>query len=563
MLTWVMLGLGVAWSPLLWAQSLTPRPDAGSIERDILRNIVPSAPIQPQPIEVPKTEVPASGGVTFKIKRFDVSGIKVMDKATVEVTLASWTDREIDLAELRRVIPAIEAVYQQEGWLARVSIPPQDIVDGVVRLEITEGLMGHLEISEPKALPISARRIEKTLAQGYVEQEPLNLIALEGALYILQTLPGVSADAALKASSAPNSTDVVATVKPGPAINGSAYVDNWGSTQTGALRGSVNLNWNNPTASGDQVATNLMATEGLRYGRLAFSLPVGYSGDRVGASYSQMYYTLLGTSGGLPGSGNAQVFGLDWSRPLFFSREAKFGAFAQLNRSQYSDFNGPELTKRVVQTGTLGLSGEWASSSKTTLFWRMGWAMGDVDLSPSVVNQALDETGLRTEGFFQKLTANLTLVHSLDKLGQLWFTVNGQQSNKNLDSSERMPLGGPMAVRAYPSSEAPGDDAVTASFEWRVPVSERIQLGAFYDWGTVRLNTSPVLGVRDSPNRYNLSGWGASVTFQVTPSTMFKASVARRIGPNPGSRLSEAGRLVDNDGSYQDTRVWVNLSHAF
>jgi hemolysin activation/secretion protein len=555
--------MGFAWAPWLLAQS-SPNlvPDAGSIQRDIQQSIQPKAPVQAQPIAVPSAPVAASGGVTFKVQRFEVQGGQVMDKAAMDALLAPWLDRELDLTELRRVVPVLEEAYQQLGWLAQVSLPPQDIQDGVVRLVVSEGLMGVLEIVDRSSLPISADRVEKTFGQSYVQGKPLNLRTLEGALNVVQALPGVDAAASLKAGSSPNTTDVVATIVQTPALDGSASLDNWGNARTGSDRANLNLNWNNPSAFGDQLSTNLMATQAISYGRFAYSVPVGYSGSRLGLSYSNMRYQLVGGDKDPVASGIARTEGVDWSRPLYYSRLAKVAASAQFNRSSYADTTNGYESKRQVQSAVLGLSGDWTSARRASVFWRMGWTHGNVDLSANPSNQKDDAEGLKTQGRYNKLNGNLTLVQVMDKGQQWWLTLNAQRSLKNLDSSDRMSLGGSQGVRAYPSSEGSGDEATTASLEWRIPVSDRLQWQVFYDWGSVRISKRPAVDNLPTPNRYSLSGWGVGLNYQLSPSTALKATAAQRIGGNPGARLSDSG-LVENDKSSQKSRYWLNLVHSF
>lgn len=558
-----ILGLGLTWMPWLCAQS-GPNwvPDAGSIQRDIQKSIPTQAPVQTQPIAVPAAPASASGGVTFKVQRFEVQGGQAMEKKAVDAVLAQWLNRELDLTELRRVVPALEDAYQQLGWLVQVSLPPQDIEEGVVRLVVSEGLMGVLEIVDRASLSISADRVEKTLGQAYVQGAPLNLRMLEGALNVVQTLPGVNASASLKAGSTPNTTDVVASLEQTPALDGSGSLDNWGHARTGSNRASLNLNWNNPSAFGDQLSTNLMATQAFQYGRVAYSVPVGYSGSRLGLSHSNMRYHLLGSVNDPVVSGIARTDGLDWSRPLFYSRLMRVAASAQFNRSQYADITNGFESQRQVQSGVLGLSGEWTSASKASIFWRMNWTHGDVDLSANPSNQSDDAEGLQTQGRYHKLNGNLTLVKAMDSGHQWWLTLNGQRSFKNLDSSERMSLGGAQGVRAYPSSEGSGDEAVTASLEWRIPFGDGLQWHVFYDWGTVRISKRPAVENLPIPNRYSLSGWGAGLNYQLSPVTTLKAMAARRIGGNPGARLSETG-MVENDSSNQKIRYWINLVHSF
>ena len=558
-----ILGLGLAWAPWSWAQSgANLAPDAGSIQRDIQKSIQPKPPVQTQPIAVPSAHVAASGGVTFKVQRFEVQGDQLLEKRVIDAVLAPWLGRELDLAELRRVVPALEEAYQKQGWLARVSLPPQDIQDGLVRLVVSAGLMGVLEIVDRGSLPISADRVERTFGQAYVQGTPLNLRVLEGALNVVQALPGVNASASLKVGSAPNSTDVVATIVQTPALDGTGSLDNWGHARTGSERASLNLNWNNPSAHGDQLSTNLMATAAVNYGRVAYSVPVGYSGSRLGLSFSQMNYFLLGGINDPVVSGVARTEGVDWSRPLFYSRLVKVAASAQVSRSSYSDTTNGFESQRQVQSGVLGLSGDWTSASRASVFWRLSWTYGDVDLSANPSNLKDDADGLKTQGRYQKFNGNLTFVQVMESGHQLWFTLNGQGSLKNLDSSDRMSLGGAQGVRAYPSSEGSGDEALTASLEWRIPVAEGLQWNMFYDLGAVRISKNPAVDNLPTPNSYTLSGWGAGLNYQVSSSTVLKATAAHRIGGNPGARLSESG-MVENDSSSVNSRYWINLVHSF
>jgi hemolysin activation/secretion protein len=560
----VIFGLGLASAPSWVRAQSGPNlvPDAGSIQRDIQKSMQPKPPVQTQAIAVPSAAVAASGDVTFRVQRFDVQGAQLMEKTAMDAVLAPWLDRELDLSELRRVVPALEEAYLKQGWLARVNLPPQDIQDGVVRLVVSAGLMGVLDIVDRASLPISADRVEKTFGQAYVEGTPLNVRVLEGALNVVQALPGVNASASLKAGSVPNATDVVATVVRTPALDGSGSLDNWGHARTGSERASLNLSWNNPSAHGDQLSTNLMATSAVNYGRVAYSVPVAYSGSRLGLSFSQMRYQLLGGVNDPVVSGVARTDGVDWSRPLFYSRLMKVAASAQVSRSSYADTTNGFESQRQVQSGVLGLSGDWTSASRASFFWRLSWTYGDVDLSANPTNQKDDAEGLQTQGRYQKLNGSLTFVQVMESGNQLWLTLNGQRSLKNLDSSDRMSLGGAQGIRAYPSSEGSGDEAFTASLEWRIPVVEGLQWQMFYDLGTVRVSKHPAVENLPTPNAYGLSGWGAGFSYQVSASTVLKATAAHRIGGNPGARLSESG-MVENDSSSQKSRYWINLVHSF
>ncbi|EWS62536.1 Heme/hemopexin transporter protein HuxB precursor [Hydrogenophaga sp. T4] len=76
-------------------------------------------------------------------------------------------------------------------------------------------------------------------------------------------------------------------------------------------------------------------------------------------------------------------------------------------------------------------------------------------------------------------------------------SVAGQVASTNLDSSEKMQLGGMYGVRAFPEGEASADQGAVLTLEARqlLPLSERVpgqaQLVAFVDAGSVTLNKNP------------------------------------------------------------------------
>ena len=87
----------------------------------------------------------------------------------------------------------------------------------------------------------------------------------------------------------PLTSQEIHTIVQTPALDGSGSLDNWGNARTGSDRASLNLNWNNPSAHGDQLSTNLMATQAVNYGRLAYSVPVGYRGARLGPCFIRVW----------------------------------------------------------------------------------------------------------------------------------------------------------------------------------------------------------------------------------------------------------------------------------
>jgi len=138
----------------------------------------------------------------------------------------------------------------------------------------------------------------------------------------------------------------------------------------------------------------------------------------------------------------------------------------------------------------------------------------------------------------------------------LYGEARGQLASKNLDSSEKMELGGAYGVRAYPEGEAYGDQGYILTLEARLrlaALSRRTlgewQAAVFVDNGSVTLNRS---AWAPGPNRRTLSAAGVGLTWANPRSFVVKVSYAVKLGDQP------ALSAPDRSG-----RLWVQLSKFF
>ena len=124
-------------------------------------------------------------------------------------------------------------------------------------------------------------------------------------------------------------------------------------------------------------------------------------------------------------------------------------------------------------------------------------------------------------------------------------SVSGRRASKNLDSAEKISLGGPFGVRAYPVGEAAGDDGYLATIELRYDVRQNmlpgsLSLSVFYDTGTVSINHDPYAA---GDNNRRLSGAGLGVTLTKPRNFEARLSYASKVG-NGGFNRSTPHHLI-------------------
>jgi hemolysin activation/secretion protein len=111
-----------------------------------------------------------------------------------------------------------------------------------------------------------------------------------------------------------------------------------------------------------------------------------------------------------------------------------------------------------------------------------------------------------------------------------------QFTNKNLDPSEKISLGGPNAVRAYPQGEGAGDNGYYATLElrYRLPLEESLPgsmvLAGYYDFGRTLLIKQPsaadIAGNAERLRR--IAGPGVGLNWEVPSNWYLRATLAFR-----------------------------------
>ena len=134
--------------------------------------------------------------------------------------------------------------------------------------------------------------------------------------------------------------------------------------------------------------------------------------------------------------------------------------------------------------------------------------------------------------------------------------LRGQVAFDNLDSSEKMELGGAYAVRAYPEGEAYGDTGYVATIEprldldrWTPGLPGRFQLIGFIDTGEVRYAYDPWFVGSTHTSR---SGFGGGLNWFGPHGITLRASYARRLGDQKVT-----------SGPDRSGRFWFQISKLF
>jgi hemolysin activation/secretion protein len=485
--------------------------------------------------------------------------------------VAEAKGQDLDFAGLQTLRDRVTDYFKAQGWiLTRAYLPKQDVTEGVITIAIVPGIVSPSnpvvvnKLSEEFARQ-QTQLIEDMATARVAPGKPLKESQLSTSMLLINDLPGVTATSRLQAGQEQGSTEVVIDLEESKVITGMTWLDNYGSQSTGEYQGNLNLQWNNPTGSGDQTTLLVMANEGSNTTQLSYSGPQGINGDRLQASFSNMDYKVIsgaGLASNVKGYANTVKF--NWRSPQQRSQLTNRYVTVDLEHLQSKDWaQGQLLTQKEKNTARLTYAGSHIDSQGGGMnTWSFGATNGNLSLPVDTNN---DQYGVK--GSYNKLTYNLTRLQKLANNLNLFASINGQITGQNLDGSEKIALGGPSAVRAYPGGEGSGDKGFVSSLELRYDMPTATSLGhlqaqAFYDYGRTQLHYDMMgipLTTATQENQYSIKGYGLGITLSKQGSYQVKAIWAQKHGDNPG-RDSNGN---DADGFNNKQRFWVQANFWF
>jgi hemolysin activation/secretion protein len=503
------------------------------------------------------------------IKSFKFEGdIKAFKVSDLQNLLLDLNGKSLTFDQMQLAADRIKDFYNAKGFfLAQAIIPKQEIKDGVLIILINEG---KLDSKEPYKINKKDLRISEQRVKAYMDdalKDNFLKESVERGLLNINDNPGVRTSLTLEPGIDPGSTKMILDVNEGPLVQGSASFDNYGNRYTGDLRATASVDFNNPTGIGDQIGIlGTKAIEGdLELKKIFYNFPIGTDGLRAGAFYSVVDFKIGKELKTNPiSTGKAENANLNLKYPIYRSTaESLLTNFNYDKKYLYNTNAGSVTSDKELDNYTLGftyqkidqfIGGGYTQAS-------INFTRGDLDLSkvPSSLSGDQGTSGYKTNGSFNKQNIQLSRIQQLPEKFTLNFVGDAQFASKNLDTSEKMSLGGPSGVRAYPTGEASGDEGYRYSLDLRYNLGNFPYFGditplIFYDYGRIKqyknkeVSTSTVTN-----NEYSLSGYGFGLEAVNSNNFSLKFIAAHTNGGNPGA--STQGN--DSDGRSNDTRYWI------
>lgn len=541
-------------------------PDAGSILKEQPKPpaVSPSAPITFTP-SLPQQKEGSAEGAKLLVKGFRFKGAVLVPEAELRKQLAPAINQELTLDQLRSLIAGLTVYYAQQGYLARAIIPPQEVEDGIVEIQIVEGKRGEV-LLQKEGERLSGERVMSFIDKRLPQNDALSLIKLGETITILNEQPGVSARVDMLPGSSEGSIDLALLATETPLLNYNVGANNNGSYGTGEEQLSGSIVASNPFGFFDAASVLVNKSAGSDFVRGDYSLAIGGSGLRMGINASHLNYEVVPSEfDELDAQGTATTTGMTVTYPL--ARKADFNLSLNAGYSLMvlkDEALGEETSNRQLGLYNTGLDGYTLINAfgGTIASFGVNYVYGDSNQRNDDA-LAVDRVSRNAQGYVEKLAYNLGWLSNLSEEVSLNARLSGQFAGTNLDSSQQMSLGGMSGVRAYPTGEASGDEGWLLNVDLSRQLAQNITGRLFYDLGQIKLNHSRWTNWNaanpDLDNRYILSGVGIAMDWRLTQHALMSASIATPLESNPGADAENK----NVDGKSNRTRIWLALNASF
>lgn len=428
-------------------------------------------------VSVQITAVKANEGEQsgFDLWELRVKGNTLLDKKQLEMTVYPYLGpkKNIDVVEQAR--SALENVYQMQGYkTVSVDIPEQDVVNGVVYLQVVEGKVSRLRVKDSRYFSLGKIKSSvPALAEGQVP----NLTDMQEQL---TELSKQTADRKIipimRAGKTPGTLEIDLKVQDKLPLHGSVELTGRNSQDTSRTRLTTSISYDNlwqKFHSGSfMYQTSPEKLDEVQVFSGTYVMPIFNSSTKLALyAVSSESDSQIAQAGDTNVIGSGQIYGARLVKALESSESYLHSVTVGVD---YKDFEEDILLNNVSAQSTpisyLPFMAQYGGNMRAEdLFasFNLGLNFSLRGLANDEKEFAAKRAGARPNYFY--VTAGGELSYALPWEMEIQSRISAQFSDSPLISNEQFFMGGADSVRGYFESQALADDGVMGSVELYSP----------------------------------------------------------------------------------------------
>jgi hemolysin activation/secretion protein len=437
----------------------------------------------------------------FDVFEYLIDGNSTLKSSHIEKAVYPFLGVAKTIKDVEKARSALEQVYQNQGYLTvSVSIPEQDVNNGVVRLLVTEGVVQSLRIKDAKYTTHSAL---KTSVAEFDEGKVPHFPTAQAQLDVVNRNQNRQVSPILRPGKSPGKVEVDLQVQDKFPLHGSLELNDRFAPSTTRTRLNGSMRYENLWQKDHSIGLSFQVSpENLNEVNVfsgTYVIP-RQNGDYL-AMYAVVSNSDIAAVGDVNVIGNGRISGVRYIHPLK-GTEQYFHSLTM--GADYKDFK-----ENVILLG----ADTTINSPVSYMVFSMGYD-GTIQTNDYQTQLNVTMTGA-PRGFgneekefnyrrqnanpnFAYLRSELKHLHRLPFEWTLQTRFQGQLSNAELIAPEQFAVGGVDSVRGYLESSNLGDNGMQLAFELRTPPLKKylkqypfvdylkdFYLFSFYDLGVV------------------------------------------------------------------------------
>jgi hemolysin activation/secretion protein len=494
----------------------------------------PVLPIVPLPPETGEMKQP--GAVRVFVRDVQVIGNSVFSEAEIAEVTAPFKNRTSVTEDLERLRLTLTLLYVNKGYLTSGAIiPDQDVVSGVITVQIIEGKLTRIDVEGNRWFTSSYLRDRLELGV----RTPVTLAPLQEQLQILQQDRRIERlNAELRPGDQRGESLLNVRVTDKQPFHASMEVNNYQTPLVGEIRGIGRLVDNNLTGRGDQLTLGYGQSSGAYpIVDASYALPFNRYGTTFSPYYRRYGFRLIEPPfSPLNIKTDSEIIGMSLRHPIYktVTDEVALSIIGEHLFTQSFLFDGtpsqttfnvfPGFQNGAATVSALRFAQDWTHRTlDTVLAVRSRFSVG-LNVLGATINANPDTPDGQ---FFSWLGQAQAIKQFGEKLFgmQLLGHMDLQLTNSPLFPLEQVSLGGRYTVRGYREVTILRDNSFIASVEPRFPLlywgsgEPMVQLAPFLDvahgWNIGENRPSPTAPVTSFPD--TLASAGVGLRWNILP----------------------------------------------
>ena len=514
----------------------------------------------------------AEQDVTFDIVRFQIDGNSLLPQTQIDQLVAPFIGRKKLYADVQKALEVLDAEYRRLGFgTVNVYVPEQELTSGVVKMQVTEGVIGKVTITGNKYF--NEENIRASLPQ-LIEGKSPNMRTMSENIQLANESPAKQMEVTLGVSEEEGKVNARVEVAEDDPERYYVTLDNTGVKTTGRHRIGVSYQ-NANIGNRDQVVTLNYITAidppgGVKVDifSVGYRLPLYSIGDSIDFIYANSSTntpsTVAGGLGGLDLNGKGEVFAFRYNH--MFARQGEYSSklvagldYKFLNSTCTTNgvlmpFGTAGCTPYTIRPVSLTYSGNWQKPGEAIDF-NVGIAhhlfpMGVSYPFGTTVDRYTLVTGRPTAEKFTVLRFGGGYSAALPQNLLFRSALSGQYSKNALMSGEQLGLVGSNAVRGFYEREVAMDRGYVANLELYSPdygtklgLAGNLKALAFYDFAQGQ-NIDVPSGSTSLSTNASVASIGLGLRYNFKKDISFKFDIAHVLD---GNQSGSAGLVKDRN----------------